>query len=126
MIITRLEVENVGLFQGTHRIAFSPSNSRRVSIVVAGNGFGKSTLFNALHIGVFGRLPRNSPVDDLATLINGRSDPGLGARVRVVVEGIAEANMTVAITREWSNDGSGNLIRTTVEGGTSGKVAGPL
>ena len=70
MVITSLVVENFGLFHGVHRLTCSPNQIRRVCLIVAKNGLGKTTLFNALHIGLFGRLPRGTYVENLSGLIN--------------------------------------------------------
>lgn len=55
MIIDSMKMCNIGVYKGSHGIQLSPeSGDRKITLIGGVNGAGKTSLLNALQIGIFG------------------------------------------------------------------------
>ena len=55
MILERIVLENFRQFKGRQEIVFSDLRERNVTVVHAENGFGKTTLLNAILWALYGQ-----------------------------------------------------------------------
>ena len=119
MKIHSVKLENIGLFRGEHHFDFSPrhehsSNHLSLTTIRGLNGSGKSTIFNALIVGLFGRLALGDRVskdeyhDHLRSMIHAKQSNGspeqiaksssISVRIEYVRSGIPVQIETV---RSW-------------------------
>ena len=62
VIFTKLSIQNFKRFSGRHEIRFT-SGEGRLTIIGAENGLGKTTLMEAFHIALYGKvIIKGSPV----------------------------------------------------------------
>ena len=62
MIITKIILENYGLYPGIQQINLTPKNSKKNIILVGGtNGYGKTTLFHGILLCFYGPNFRDTP-----------------------------------------------------------------
>src|SRR5258708_25538048 len=54
MILTRLTINDFGVFHGEHTIDLSPKNRRPIILFGGKNGAGKSTILEALRLCLYG------------------------------------------------------------------------
>jgi DNA sulfur modification protein DndD len=68
MIIKSIRLRNYGLFKGDHLVQLSPSaeDDRHITLVSGQNGVGKSTILEALHLGLLGSLAIDSRLSETA------------------------------------------------------------
>lgn len=90
MIIDRIVVENLGVYNGRHEAILSPPDPRRpITLFGGNNGAGKTTLLKAIFLAFYGkRAPladRNGQIYEeyLAECINDEANPHIGARVEI-------------------------------------------
>lgn len=96
MILDELVLHNYGVYKGEHRLSLTPSQGRPIVLIGALNGGGKTTVLEALQIGLFGRnanpvaASKSSYPDYLRATIHSGSLPkqaGVEVSFRYVVGG---------------------------------------
>lgn len=59
MLFNKLKLHNFRQFYEDHEITFSISEEKNVTVILGLNSFGKSTLLNAIHWGLYGKPQKN-------------------------------------------------------------------
>ena len=89
MIFKKLEITNYGIFKGKHEVSFAQPSIQRVTLVGGLNGSGKTTIFEAIQIALFGarsNLHKENKLLSynkyLGSKINRDCNEGEGAEIR--------------------------------------------
>tara|TARA_B100000886_G_scaffold338668_1_gene302061 strand:+ start:4363 stop:6330 length:1968 start_codon:yes stop_codon:yes gene_type:complete len=116
MIFKRLEIFNYGIFKGEHSVAFAGPSIQSVTLVGGLNGSGKTTIFEAIQIALFGSQSnlhkenkQPSYIKYLASKINRDTDKKVGTALKFTINlsddiGIEE---DITIVRSWKNTTKG-------------------
>ncbi len=111
MILQSIELENFGLYQGKQRIRFADDPARPITLIGGLNGRGKTTLLDAVMLGLYGRralkylqyerirypvylanhINRNAPADAVASIAITLADSSHSADVITVRRSWAKA-----------------------------------
>ena len=90
MIFSSLTLENIGPFHGRHELnLLPPSDDKPIVLLGALNGAGKTTILNALQLGLYGKRAKSlvrvkSGYEDyLRKLVNRKARPSEGAQVEL-------------------------------------------
>jgi DNA sulfur modification protein DndD len=71
MLLKKIEIKNFRQFKGDHVIEFSTDADRNITLVVALNTFGKSTILNAINFALYGYV--QADFDNAEQLLNSYS-----------------------------------------------------
>ena len=119
MILKQVSLHNYGLFQGEHAIKFAQPSIQRVTLVGGLNGSGKTTIFEAIQICLFGaqsNLHKESSSSGsksynqfLLSKINRDVTPGEGSAVELVINLSDDVDITddLVVTRSWKKTSGG-------------------
>lgn len=119
MILKQVSLHNYGLFQGEHAIKFAQPSIQRVTLVGGLNGSGKTTIFEAIQICLFGaqsNLHKESSSSGsksynqfLLSKINRDVTPGEGSAVELVINLSDDVDIAddLVVTRSWKKTSSG-------------------
>jgi len=119
MILDRLVLKNFGPYRGEHALNFSVTTDYRRIILIGGmNGFGKTTILDAIQLALYGKLARTSnrgvmPYSTyLRKCVNRDAPQREGASVKIVFRHIVDqTEVTYSLTRLWRVTGRG-LVET--------------
>ena len=97
MIIKNLKIYNFGIYQGEHIFEFTPSNKKNIMIIRGKNGCGKTTIFEAIKLGIYGSLIYGvrTPSKKYFEYINKRIN------VQSINEGIDKSSISLNIQIIW-------------------------
>jgi len=119
LILKQVSLHNYGLFQGEHAIKFAQPSIQRVTLVGGLNGSGKTTIFEAIQICLFGaqsNLHKESSSSGsksynqfLLSKINRDVTPGEGSAVELVINLSDDVDITddLVVTRSWKKTSGG-------------------
>lgn len=119
MILKKVTLHNYGLFQGDHAIEFAQPSIQRVTLVGGLNGSGKTTIFEAIQICLFGaqsNLHKESSSSGsksynqfLLSKINRDVVPGEGSAVELVINLSDDVDIAddLVVNRSWKKTSSG-------------------
>jgi DNA sulfur modification protein DndD len=97
MIIKNLKIYNFGIYHGEHIFEFTPNNKKNIIIIRGKNGCGKTTIFEAIKLGIYGsliygiRTPSKKYFEYIKKRINMQS----------INEGINESSISLNIQIIW-------------------------
>jgi len=119
MIIDSIEIENFGVYLGKQTVLLAPPSRNKPIILFGGqNGRGKTTLLNALQLGLYGKLANCSNRGQLGyeeylkRSIHSSADPAQGASIAISFRYFTNGKeIKHKIIRSWSSNG-----RRTKEG----------
>jgi len=124
LILRSLEINNYGVFKGTHSIEFSQPSIKSVTLIGGLNGSGKTTIFESIQLCMFGSLSELHKEDDrksvsynkfLESKINRQSDKSIGTAITLVINITEDSDISndIKIIRSWKKTTSG--IKEQVE-----------
>jgi DNA sulfur modification protein DndD len=107
VILLELTLENFGVFRGRQTINLAPARASRPIVLIGGlNGTGKTTILDAIQLGLFGKRARLSKraalsYDDYIrrSMNRERSDMGITIRFERFIDGIANE---FHVSRRWT------------------------
>ncbi len=124
MIIKNLKICNFGIYYGEHEFEFTPSNNKNIIIIKGKNGCGKTTILEAIKLGIYGsmaygvRNPSKKYIEDIKKRFNLRAikegvcESSISLNIQIVWDGIPS---DYEITRSWVIDGNdANIVETVV------------
>ena len=116
MIFKKLEITNYGIFKGKHEVSFAQPSIQRVTLVGGLNGSGKTTIFEAIQIALFGarsNLHKENKLLSynkyLGSKINRDCNEGEGAEIRFTLNlaDDIEIDEDITLIRGWKNTTKG-------------------
>src|SRR5258708_4239297 len=119
MILTKLTINDFGVFRGQHAVDLSPKDRRPIILFGGKNGAGKSTILEALRLCLYGTgalgvaVSKESYLEFLGTKIH--TDPNAliqpnFASIRVEFRySHAEGAATYSVLRSWERKASNKL-----------------
>ena len=116
MIFKKLEITNYGIFKGKHEVSFAQPSIQRVTLVGGLNGTGKTTIFEAIQIALFGarsNLHKENKLLSynkyLGSKINRDCNEGEGAEIRFTLNlaDDIEIDEDITLIRGWKNTTKG-------------------
>ena len=118
MILDEISLHDFGVYEGRHTLILTPPSAKRPIILFTGlNGAGKTTILEALQIGLFGAnamcLAEQSYHEYMKRLINKKSrckQSGIGLSFRRMEDG---QEVCYRLSRVWKN--SGKKIKESLE-----------
>lgn len=113
MILEKLVLHDFGIYAGRHEVDLRPpSPSQPVVLFGALNGRGKTTLFDAINLALYGQRARLSNRKNLAweeylkRAVNQQSSGGASVSLQLSVHDLLESH-TYEIRRHWQETGKG-------------------
>ena len=115
MIIDSIDLENFGVYLGKQTVLLTPPSRKKPIILFGGqNGRGKTTLLNALQLGLYGKLANCSNrghlgyEEYLKRSINNSVDPAYGANITISFRHFSNGKeLKHKVSRSWSANGKG-------------------
>ena len=119
MILKSLQISNYGIFQGIHSINFAQPSIKRITLIGGLNGSGKTTIFDAIQISLFGMKSNlhkeNSSkkatpyLKFLESKINRNITPAKGSAISLVINLADDVDIEedITITRSWKKTSTG-------------------
>ena len=116
MIFKQLEITNYGIFKGEHKINFASPSIQSVTLVGGLNGSGKTTIFEAIQIALFGAQSNLHKENKqlsynkyLHSKINRdcKDTEGTAIRFTIDLSDDIDLNEELVITRAWKNTTKG-------------------
>ena len=115
MIIDSIDLENFGVYLGKQTVLLTPPSRKQPIILFGGqNGRGKTTLLNALQLGLYGKLANCSNRGQLGyeeylkRSIHNSVDPALGASITISFRHFSNGKeFKHRVSRSWSANGKG-------------------
>jgi DNA sulfur modification protein DndD len=115
MIIDSIDIENFGVYLGKQTVLLAPPSKNKPIILFGGqNGRGKTTLLNALQLGLYGKLANCSNRGQLGyeeylkRSIHSSADPAQGASIAISFRYFTNGKeIKYKIIRSWSSNGKG-------------------
>ncbi len=112
MILQSIELENFGIYQGKQCIRFADDPERPITLIGGLNGRGKTTLLDAVILGLYGRRAMKYlqyeriryPVY-LANHINKNAPAGANASISITLVDSPHSGDVIMVRRSWSRDG---------------------
>ena len=116
MIFKRLEVINYGIFKGEHEVIFAGPSIQSVTLVGGLNGSGKTTIFEAIQIALFGSQSnlhkenkQSSYSKYLASKINRDTNDKIGTAIKFTINlsDDIDINEDITVVRSWKSSTKG-------------------
>ncbi len=115
MIIDSIDIENFGVYLGKQTVLLTPPSQNKPIILFGGqNGRGKTTLLNALQLGLYGKLASCSNrgklgyEEYLKRSIHSSADPAQGASITISFRYFTNGReIKHKIIRSWLSNGKG-------------------
>lgn len=116
MIFKKLEITNYGIFKGKHEVSFAQPSIQRVTLVGGLNGSGKTTIFEAIQIALFGSRSNLHKENKLLSYnkylenkINRDCSEGEGAEIRFTINLADDIDIEedIVLIRGWKNTTKG-------------------
>jgi len=119
LILKSLQISNYGIFQGIHSINFAQPSIKRITLIGGLNGSGKTTIFDAIQISLFGMKSNlhkeNSSqkatpyLKFLESKINRNITPAKGSAISLVINLADDVDIEedITITRSWKKTSTG-------------------
>jgi DNA sulfur modification protein DndD len=131
MILTRLTLNNFGVFRGEHTVELSPRDHRPIVLFGGKNGAGKSTILEALRLCLYGSgaLGVAASKDEYLRFLDSRVHTNPNALIQPTFASIsiefryshAEGLATYAVRRSWERS-AGNKISEFLSVERNGKT----
>lgn len=112
MIFKDIEITNYGIFKGSHKVSFAEPSIQSVTLIGGLNGSGKTTIFEAIQIAMFGiqsnlhkENKQLSYTKYLKSKINRNCDEAEGASIRFTINLVDDMDLDddITIIRSWKN-----------------------
>lgn len=116
MIFKTIEITNYGIFKGQHDLAFAQPSIQRVTLVGGLNGSGKTTIFEAIQIALFGSQSNlhkeNQSISYskyLKSKINRNCNDSEGTAIKFTINLSDDIDITedIVLIRSWKNTTKG-------------------
>lgn len=108
MILQSIQLSNFGLYQGDHEIHFQPDADKPVTLIGGLNGRGKTTLLDAITLGLYGRRALKYLQDErirygayLQNHINKNVPYGSTTAITITLAESERAQEVITIRRFW-------------------------
>ena len=108
MILQSIQLENFGLYQGKHELYFVPNEKRPVTLIGGLNGRGKTTLLDAITLGLYGRRALKYLQDErikyttyLDNHINKNALYGSRTSITITLADSSQAQDVISLCRSW-------------------------
>lgn len=108
MILQSIQLENFGLYQGKHELYFVPNEKRPVTLIGGLNGRGKTTLLDAITLGLYGRRALKYLQDErikyttyLDNHINKNALYGSKTSITITLADSSLAQDVISLCRSW-------------------------
>lgn len=108
MILQTLQLENFGLYQGKHELHFVPHEKKPVTLIGGLNGRGKTTLLDAITLGLYGRRALKYLQDErikystyLNNHINKNASYGSTTSITITLADSAQMRDVIVLRRSW-------------------------
>lgn len=108
MILQSIRLMNFGLYKGTHEINFTPNAQKPVTLIGGLNGRGKTTLLDAITLGLYGRRALKYLQDErirygayLQNHINKNATFGSVTSITITLADSEQAKDVITICRSW-------------------------
>ena len=116
MILQSIELTNFGLYKGTHTIHFAPERDKPVTLIGGLNGRGKTTLLDAITLGLYGRRALKYLQDErirystyLKNHINKSVPFGSITSIRITLADSENGSEAVTVCRYWEKPFRGEI-----------------
>ena len=114
MIISEINIFNLGVYKGQHSINIKPKPGKPVILFGALNGAGKTTLLEGIQIALYGKAAKTngrgskSYEEYLGGLINRDTHQKYGASIEIIFTvNVQSKPSEIKITRSWKETGKG-------------------
>ena len=114
MIISEINIFNLGVYKGQHSINIKPKPGKPVILFGALNGAGKTTLLEGIQIALYGKAAKTngrgskSYEEYLSGLINRDTPQKYGASIEIIFTvNVQSKPSEIKITRSWKETGKG-------------------
>lgn len=108
MILQSIKLNNFGLYHGEHEIQFSHEQDKPVTLIGGLNGRGKTTLLDAITLGLYGRRALKFLQDErikYSTYLNNHINKnvlyGATTSITITMADSAQASDVITICRAW-------------------------
>lgn len=119
MIINSIKVKNISSFKGEHVFHFNHTPSNTIAVIFGENGAGKTSILQALKIGLYGRFLFNNNKNSYQAYLNSfirRNEPFASVELRFQLQTLSGVE-EYAISRSWRyEDGSFKETLSVLEG----------
>ena len=116
MIFKDIEITNYGIFKGRHKVSFAEPSIQSVTLIGGLNGSGKTTIFEAIQIAMFGiqsNLHKENKQPSYTKYLKGKinrdCDEAEGTAIKFTINIADDIDLEEDITviRSWKNTTKG-------------------